>query len=197
VSPATALADGKVVEVQGARLAANGDLVATLVAVQPAISAQQGELVDIEGLISGFTSLLDFVLQGQPVVTDLSTHFVLHGIPLGLNIEVDVKGTVDAAGVLHAKRVEVTPQGPSLLQGIVDSVSATDNSLSVLGVNVTTSASTRLEDESQQHIKLFGLTDLRVGDYVVIRGARNPTGTLTAATVVRRNLVPIPSGRGK
>jgi hypothetical protein len=196
VSPTAALADGSIVEVQGAALTSTGELLATLVEVQPGLNAAPGERVDISGIITGFTSLLDFLLQGQKVVTDLNTHFVLHGIPLGLNIEVDVQGTVDASGVLHAKKVEVTPQGPSLLQGIVDSISLSSNTLSVLGANVTTSAATRLEDKSNQHLKLFSLTDLRVGDYVVIHGRQTQSGTLSAATVVRRDLVRLPPGRG-
>jgi len=66
-------------------------------------------------------------------------------------------------------------------------VTAASNTVGVLGVTVTTSASTELDDKSSQHVKLFRLTDLRAGDYVEIHGTEGQPGTLSASTLQRDN----------
>jgi hypothetical protein len=66
-------------------------------------------------------------------------------------------------------------------------VTAASNTVTVLGVNITTSASTELDAKSSQHVKLFRLTDLRAGDYVEIHGTEGQTGTLSASTLERDN----------
>jgi uncharacterized protein DUF5666 len=102
------LANGNVVAVQGAVLDGAGELVAAQVNAAPSLEAVAGEFVDLSGLITGVTSLLDFVVQGQAIIIDpLSTKLVLHGIPLGLNVEVTVKGTMTASGAVQATEVEV------------------------------------------------------------------------------------------
>src|SRR5262249_36791212 len=179
--------NGSAIEVHGASLAADGTLVATVVENAPGLGAAVDEHVDIAGIITGITSLLNFTLGGQIVVIDLNTKLVLHGIPLGLNVAVDVQGTMTAQGVVLAKKIEIRPQGVGLVRGLVDSVSATTNLLSVAGVNVTTAGSTTWTDKSSQHLRSFKLTDLHVGDYVEARGTSSPTGTLSAARLERRS----------
>ena len=179
---------GSAVEVQGTTLTSAGALLATHLEVLPTLGATANERADLEGIITSFTSTASFVLQGQQVTTDANTQFVLHGITLGLNVEVEVDGTFNASGMLLAKKVEVRPQSASLVRGLVDSVNAASNTLSVLGVNVTTSASTEFDDKSKQHVRLFRLTDLNAGDYVEIHGTENPPGTLSASILERDNV---------
>jgi hypothetical protein len=98
-----------------------------------------------------------------------------------------VQGTVNASGTLVAKKVEAKPESLSLVRGLIDSVTAASNTVSVLGVSITTSASTELNDKSSQHVRLFRLTDLRPGDYVEIHGTEGQPGTLSASTLERDN----------
>ena len=182
-----ALSNGSVVEVQGTTLTSSGVFVATHVYVPQGLGATVNQRLDIDGIITTFTSTTNFVLQGQSVTTDANTQFVLHGVMLGLNVEVDVQGTVNASGALVAKKVEVRPQSQGLVRGLVDSVTAASNTLSVLGVTITTSTSTELDDKSSQHVKLFRLTDLRAGDYVEVQGTEGQPGTLSASTLQRDN----------
>ena len=49
------------------------------------------------------------------------------------------------------------------------------------------SASTELEDRSNQHVRQFRLTDVQVGDYVEVGGTEDQPGTLDAATLEREN----------
>jgi hypothetical protein len=81
----------------------------------------------------------------------------------------------------------VRPESLSLVRGLVDSVTAASNTVTVMGVSITTSASTELDDKSSQHVRLFRLTDLRAGDYVEIHGTEGQTGTLSASTLERDN----------
>jgi hypothetical protein len=180
------LANGTSVEVHGTTVAATGELLATHIEMAQGLGAVH-ERVDLAGIITDVTSLLEFVLDGQKIIVGLDTQLVLHGIQLGLNVEVDVKGTIVAPGVVLASKIEVRPQGMSLLSGLVESVSSSADTLTVSGVAVTTSASTKLVDDSTLHDRLFGLSDLRVGDYVEVRGM-GQAGTLTAATLRRGNL---------
>jgi hypothetical protein len=185
VASAATLADGNTVEVQGASLTSAGGLLATRVEVPPGLGATANQHADIEGIITSFTSAADFALQGQNVTTDANTKFVLHAISLGVNVKVDVQGAFNATGVLLAQKVEVRPESSSLVRGLVDSVTATGNALSVLGVNVTTSVSTAFYDKSSQHVRLFRLTDLHAGDYVEIDGTEIQPGTVSASILER------------
>jgi hypothetical protein len=181
------LANGSTVEVQGTALTSAGTLAATHVDVLQGVGTTPNQRLDIEGIITGFTSATNFMLQGVAVTTDANTQMVLHGASLGLNVEVDVQGTVNASGTLVAKKVEVRPESLSLVRGLVDSVTAGGNNMTVMGVAITASASTELDDKSSQHVKLFRLTDLRAGDYVEVHGTEGPPGTLTASTLERDN----------
>ncbi len=181
------LANGSVVEAHGATLTSPGALAATHVEVLQGLGNTVNQHLDIDGIITSFTSNTNFSLQAQRVSTDANTQFVLHGTSVGLNVEVDVQGTVNASGTLVAKKVEVRPQGLSLLRGLVDSVTAVNNTLSVLGVSISTSASTVLNDKSSQHVRQFRLADLRAGDYVEIHGTEGQVGMLSAAVLERDN----------
>jgi hypothetical protein len=186
-SSAAALANGSVVVAQGATVTSAGELLATRVEVL-SVGAAANQEADVEGIITSFASITDFALQGQNIATDADTKFVLHGVPLGVNVEVDVKGTINASGTLLARKVDVRLEGTSLVRGRIDSVTASGNTLSVLGMNVTTNSWTRLEDKSSQHVKLFRLTDLSAGDCVEIHGTENQPGTLSASTLERHNV---------
>ncbi|MDB6088027.1 MAG: hypothetical protein JWN85_811 [Gammaproteobacteria bacterium] len=181
------LANGNVVAVQAASLTSAGELQATRIEAQPVVGATANQHADIDGIVTSYTSSENFILQGQQITTDANTKVVLHGSSLGVNVEVDVQGMFNAAGVLLAQKVEIRPNSASLLRGLVDSVTVATNTLSVLGVNVTTGGSTAFEDKSRQHLRPFGLADLRVGDYVEVHGRENPPGTLEAGTFERDN----------
>ena len=185
-----ALADGSTVEAHGTTLGSTGALLATHVEVLPGLGTSANEYADIDGIITTFTSTADFVVQGEHIATDANTKFVLHGLTLGANVQVDVQGQFDASGTLQAKKVEIKPQSASLVRGLVDSVTASNNTLSILGVTIVTSASTELDDRSSQHVRQFRLTDVHVGDYVEVDGTEDQPGTLDAATLERENTDP-------
>jgi len=187
VVPTGTLANGAIVSVQGTTLSANGTLIATRVQVFAGLNAAADDQGRIEGFITAFVSNADFTVNGQRVVTNASTELNLGGATLGLNVPVKVRGTFNASGVLVASKVEVKPQSLSLVRGLVDSVSAAGNTLTVLGVPVSTNSSTAFDDKSSLHLKSFKLADVRTGDYVEVRGTADAAGTSLSATLVERD----------
>ncbi len=179
----------------GAGAPANGDLVlvrgttfdltsSTLTAKQVAPGSDEsntaaaGDRVEREGLITAFRTVNDFDVAQKPVATTSSTTFVGGTVAdLGLNVRVEVEGKLDSMGVLQADRVVIRKAGIVGLRGALSAVDSTKGTVTLLGVTVTVTADTRLEDDSSAHVAMFGLKDLAVGDTVLIRGYENPVGS--------------------
>jgi hypothetical protein len=187
VMPVGTLTNESVVNVQGTMVAATGRLLATRVEVSSGLRTATNEHGQVEGVITSFTSKADFVVNGQRVATDGNTQFELHGLTLAANAVIKAGGTFNSSGVLVASKVEAKPQTASVVRGLVDSVSASSSTLTVLGVNFTTTPTTSFEDKSKQHLRPFRLGDLRTGDYVEVRGTPNPTGSGLRAAIVERD----------
>ena len=64
--------------------------------------------------------------------------------------------------------------------------------LTVLGVTISVDTNTRFEDESDAQVHMFSLTDVKVGDTVLVRGYEHPAGSgmVLATRLVR--LPPLP-----
>jgi len=185
ITPMGSLANGCTVKVSGTMLNAAGALVATRVDVLQGFGGAANEQGEIEGLITTFTSNSDFVINGQRVTTDANTQFMLDGVTLAVNVPVEVEGTFDASGVLVATSVQATPDDASLVRGLVENVNAGSNTLTVLGVTITTSSATEFEDKSNQQMRVFKLSDVHTNDYVEARGAPPQSGGLNANILVR------------
>jgi hypothetical protein len=179
------LANASPVIVRGSAVNASGVLVATRVQVVGGSGAVANENGRIEGLVTSFTSNADFSVNGLRVITDASTQFALQGLTLGVDLPVKVRGTFNASGALLASRVEVKQNNSGMIRGPVDTVSAANGTLTVLGVNVATTNTTSFEDRSDQRIRQFRLSDVRVGDYVEVRGLAGDAASLSATLVLR------------
>src|ERR1700730_5975916 len=185
IAPSGSVTNGVTVKVSGTLLNAAGALVATRVDVLQGFGGTANEQGEMEGLISAFTWNPAFLIDGQRVTTNANTQFTLNGVTLAVNVRVDVAGSFDASGVLVAKRVQATPDSESLVRGLVDSVNAASNTLTVLGVTITTNGDTEFEDKSSQQMRLFNLSDLHANDYVEVRGTPAQPGALSASILVR------------
>ena len=185
VSPSGTLSNGASVTVQGSTLSSASTLIATKVKVSGGLGAGANDRGQLEGVITSFTSNASFSVNGQAVTTDGTTLITPQGATLGLDVRVKVHGTFNASGVLAANKIEVRPQSLSLVRGTVDAVSATARTLTVLGVSISTSSTTSFEDKSSQQIRLFSLADVRVGDYVEVRGIGDAS-SLSAITLERQ-----------
>jgi hypothetical protein len=188
------LANDQVVEVKGASLNGAGALVASVVELH---DFERGLDRDCErglqGLVTRFVSATDFDVSGRKVTTTSST--VYEGgvaADLVLNAKVEVEGTVDANGVLVASKIKFKRSNAAGIAGLVQAATAdaTGNggTLTVMGVTITVDAKTRIEDKGDSRIEMFGVKDLRVGDYVEVRGQETAVLKLTASRLERRRV---------
>lgn len=183
------LANGQFVKVRTTRAAVGGVLLADRVELEEqGIDGEDGDEVDLEGVITSFTSTAQFSVNGQPVVTTAQTQFEDGtAADLALNVQVEVEGVLNANLLLLASEVKIRRTSEIRLEGNVDSVSPSTSSLVLQGVTVSVDTRTRFEDESQADLRTFSLDDIRPGDFLRIIGIENPPGsTMVRATRLER-----------
>jgi uncharacterized protein DUF5666 len=111
-TPQGEIAEGAVVVARGLQPQSGGTLFASYVGVFNGVG-HGGEHGDIEGMVTTFASPADFEVNGQPVLADERTVYVLHGQSLAPDLQVRVTGRFDATGVLIAHKVQAdSPKKP-------------------------------------------------------------------------------------
>jgi len=181
---------GQFVEAKGSSLDGAGALIATRVEFEgPTVAGNAGDHVEIEGFITRFASAQDFDVSGLPVTTNNST--VFEGgtaADLGLNIKVEVEGSLNAGGTLVATKVDIRRATAVRATALVDSVDRPANSLVMLGITINIDALTRLEDKSNADVSPLTINDLNTGDYLEVRGGEQPAGSgRILATILERD----------
>ncbi|MGH9205073.1 MAG: DUF5666 domain-containing protein, partial [Acidimicrobiales bacterium] len=175
--------DGDLIEVQGTTFdAVTTTLTATEVTRQLTDQEEMGgnnnDELEREGLITRFASASDFDVAGKPVTTTSSTEYRNgSAADLALNVKVQVEGTLNSSNVLVADVVEFEHNGNIELQSQVSQVDAAAGTLTVLGVPVAVTATTRFEDESSAAVSMFKLSDVNVGDTLKVYGFESPAGS--------------------
>lgn len=145
--------------------------------------------MEIEGFITRFASAQDFDVSGLPVTTNNSTVFE-GGIAadLGLNIKVEVEGSLNAGGTLVATKVDIRRATAVRVTALVDSVDRPANSLVMLGITVNIDVLTRMEDKSNADVSPLTINNLNTGDYLEVRGGEQPAGSgRILATILERD----------
>ena len=153
----------------------------------------QGGMVEEEGLITS-VSAMGFEVAGAKVTTTANTVFKNGtAADLAVNVRVEVRGTLDANKVLTADVVEIEHIAVIGLAATVSGVDTTMSTLTVLGVTISVDTNTRFEDEGNAQMQMFSLTDVKVGDTVLVRGYEKPAGSgmVLATRLVR--IPPLPS----
>lgn len=147
----SALGNGIVVEVRG-RLA-GGAFTATQVDIEgledDSLRGRTDEEEEVEGFVSGFTVHPgSFLVDGRSVTTTSNTRFE-DGTAADLvnNVKVEVEGTVNAQGVLVARKIEF--RGVRVqLNGRATAVDTGTGTIVVLGQTVRATSLTRIETRS-------------------------------------------------
>jgi hypothetical protein len=183
--PGGAPANGQTVKVQGITITAAGVFVVTRVEFQSGFPTSAAN-AEVEGLITSVTSANDFQVGAQRVTTNASTVFE-NGTAANIvvNTKVEVEGAI-SGGVFAATKVSFRSGTNIRVTGPVDSVNTAAGSLVALGVAVQTNSSTRFDDQSNARLRPFNLAQVRVNDYVEIRGGASGN-QLTAVTFERRD----------
>ncbi len=170
--------NGDLVEAKGTTVTA-GVLMATRIErKRNDDGAAAGDRMEVEGLVTRFVSATDFDVAGKKVTTTASTSYENGAVTdLGLNVKVEVEGSVDATGVLVARKVQFKRSGTARIEARVDSVNVATSTLVVLGIDITVNSTTRVEDKGEGRLAMFNLSSISAGDWVEVRGAEMPAGS--------------------
>jgi hypothetical protein len=187
----TALADGMYVEVSSNSSMANGDMLLDRIQLHDRDRDRDRTCstdcnFELEGFVTSFTSATEFEVDGQPVTTTASTTYVNGTVDtLAIDVRLAVNGTLDTNGVLVADQIVFRLPSLIEIEADVEAINATENSFTLLGINVTTDEFTLFRDHSAIDAPVFGFEDLAVGARVEVRAYLD--GVNVIATRVERD----------
>ena len=195
--PAGGVANGQHVVVHGKGYG-NGVMSANRIQVRERVSHPDSSLIELEGYVSGYVSIADFLVDGQQV--DASSAVLRNGTVADLKdgVKVEVEGTM-TAGVLVASKIIFRPEPQVLVVAPVQSKDAGASALVMLGQRVTTTPLTQFVDKSAAAtlpISAIGYADLLVNDRLDVRAYEDDTGKLVAVRVERTDPDPLLVARG-
>ena len=183
--------NGDYVEAKGSAFTAGGALVATRVELENALGGddlgENGDDAEIEGYVTGFRSSSDFDLLGIRIRTTASTVFERGtAADVRLDVRLEAEGLVQSDGSVLADKIQFQPEGRLEAFAPVEAVNPVAGTLTLLGILVLTDAGTSFEDKflGQQS---FGLDDLRIGDWVEVRGFEDDEGRFLAEQLERED----------
>ncbi|OZG75310.1 hypothetical protein BTA51_02685 [Hahella sp. CCB-MM4] len=186
VVPASAtLENGSLVEVKGTEF--NG---ATLVATQVRIKSkdagfENGDNVEIEGVITDFNSSADFTVSG--VIVNASDADFSNGSESDLanGIRLEIEGEIDTDGVLQASKVTIKSNPKNKLRAEASNINTTAHTLTLLGVTVETNSTTIFQDTGTGRLRFFTFEDIEEGDWIDVQG-NFQGGTVSVSRLTRR-----------
>ncbi|MGB1011973.1 MAG: DUF5666 domain-containing protein [Thiolinea sp.] len=182
---------GQYVEVKSAQAPQGNRLLATEVELEderPVFGS--GAEVELEGIVTAFTSSVQFSVNGQPVITNASTRFK-YGIPadVQLNTQLEVEGTIDANGVLVAEEVSLQQRSESdssELEGRITALNAATQEIMLSGMTIVVDSRTSLVAEINDRYVSLQFADLRVNDLIEVDGSRLNDGRILALKIERK-----------
>ncbi|MBI4688400.1 MAG: hypothetical protein HY756_11625 [Nitrospirae bacterium] len=180
----------------GSFVKAKGDMQgSTLMATKLSIKdktppVSSGNKVELEGIITNFTSQGDFEVNGQKV--DASSAQFEHGTSSNLaqNIRVEVEGTINSSGVLIATKVEfksLSISGSTVkLEGNVEAVDTVNMTVTIFGKTVQITNTTIFKDE-RNNLSPFTINNIAVNDFLEIGAFVDNSGKIIATKLEREN----------
>ena len=194
--PGGSISDGDPVEAKGKNLSASLPLTLTATVVEfkgARFGDNEGDHIEVEGLVADFVSATQFTVSTVPVTTDDNTIYEPAGFSasdIGPNLKVEVEGEYDATGALLATKFEFKEATTVRVAGLVDS-NEPGNLLSrfVLGIEITSDPIlTRFEDKTDVNEDPLRIEHIVTGNYVEVRGQEFPAGSgILAATILERD----------
>ncbi len=157
-----ALQNGQLVDVIGL---ANDFNVNTLIASEIrtgfAPNPEEGQEVEVEGIITSFTSAALFEVNGLVVETDASTQ-IENGViaDLALDVRIEVEGNYTTNGTLLADHIEIKPEGTIEVRSTVEAVDTANNTITILNTILAVNSSTSYKEEREPKVANFGLSNI-------------------------------------
>lgn len=174
------LADGSLVEVRSLKPVQAGQVIeASAIVIEDRLPGQAGGETEVEGIVTSGSSA-SFMVAGTAVTTSASTSWS-GGLPGDLlpGVKVEAEGTLDAGGVLAARKVSF--KASSQLQGAAGALAV--DATSGLGTFTVNGVTVRVDALTEQRDAVAALV---AGDLVEVRGAPGRDGTSVVATRVQR-----------
>ncbi len=138
---------------------------------------ESGDEVEYEGIISEILSDSSFALGGLVVNHDAQTTFIYgDASQLVVGTKIEAEGRLLNADNLDADKIKFSRNG-ARVSGIVEMVNLETRMVRVFGVEVLVPEEADLEDNLGGN-ESFLLSDLRDGDFVVIRGRLTAQGVI-------------------
>lgn len=177
------LADGLYVEVKGTFDTSTNTLTATKVEAEDD-SVEDADEFEIEGIITGYVDDSNFMVNGIPVDASSASREP-SSMVLANDTRIEAEGAI-VNGILLASEIE-SEGGDIKVHAKVTEVDAAAGSFKVSPVagqeiTVTITTGTQLEDDVNE-IKQFTLYDLKVDDFVEVRGFDDGNGGITAVEI--------------
>ena len=191
------LADGVLVEVKGNDNPSDG-LEADKIEFKAVDFGNADDLLQFEGVVTsiGSSTGYDFEVNGLPVQTHGSTQWRGGYTGLGdvsLDDRVEVDGTLADQGgalVLVAREVELEIEEDVKVEGFVESVDTTGQTLTILGITFAYDGATEFDDKSGG-VDPFSASDIDATapstDWLQVRGYIDSEGVIHATEVDRDN----------
>jgi hypothetical protein len=188
MAPATVpagLANGVTARVDGTQTSPVSTVLANAVAIVPPTPPGVSQ-VEIEGLVTEFSSLGSFKVNGQP--TDGRSAAIEGGTPdmIVNGTLLDVEGNL-VNGVLVANKIEIEHPPVVSIDGIVQAVDANGGAVQIGGQIVRATTGTQFIDSSVAALPSFSLFAVQVGDRLSILAFQSQNG-LIATRVERLNV---------
>ncbi|MEQ9450233.1 MAG: DUF5666 domain-containing protein [Pseudomonadales bacterium] len=180
---ADGLVEDDVIEVKF--LSGNVDPAATSLPAQSvelldSLVIQESEDIDAEGLVTSLTSANEFSVQHQPVIVTTTTAVsggVLDNIQVGTRAV--VKGNINRSGVLEAGEIFIESDDTVLVEGPLEAIDLTAETLTLLGVTFQVRDLTDFDG-------FTSLDELAISDLIEVAGYVDG-GSIVAADIERED----------
>jgi len=171
--PNDTLVDGLYVEVKSISDLVDGVLIASEVEKESeGVDGNEGDEIEIEGVVTEFVDATNFALNGQTVTTNSTTTYENGSADnIQLNVHLEAEGELNADGVLVADEIEFKISNDVEIYAPVTAIDMTNMTVSALGVTVQIDELTLFKDGSSAELPSFSLSDLNDGDFVEISAA--------------------------
>ena len=187
------LANGMTVEAAG-RSVADGVLLVQQLRDRDRdrISVPDGDLFEVEGVVSAFVSVASFKVDGTTV--NAADAIFRNGTPADLRdgVRVEVEGTM-TAGVLVAQVVVIKLQTNVRVEAGMQAKDAAQATFTLLGRAIRVVTDTVITDRTgdARQPRLIALAALGTGDRLEVRATRDASGALVASRVERTPADPL------
>ena len=190
------LTNGAYVEVKSTAVySGSGPLVASKIELEDddvkGHEGSSGEDVEVQGLVTTDYANNQFELNGRNVLIDTDTRFEGgSAAQLTTGTKVKMEAHFNADGALVADKIEFAHTATLELEGTLEAVDVTNNTLTLMGQVIHVNSNTIMVDKSDAEARFFKLSDLSVSDSTHLKVTAyqdSTTGDLVATKLKRTN----------